>query len=1246
MGRFDGEDGGMGQVRAKVINFLIKYKNMENKNFEDFKNLYEVRKTIRFELKPSKKTLEKLNMLEVFKKPKANNFLIYSGSAVEINWEKVEKFIVDIKIFLSRFSSLIDFFDGRDCNFEKIYIYSEMIRLCGAEGRDLYQKNFSKKSYWENNANKKIEIYYKINDSFSINAFDSKFNRLINCDERGEISNAISNNLHKYQNALETNLSKLKEEIIQQKKCKDFTNEYLFGKINIICDTLEKTCKILSFVNINKSFDEKFLSIFKELPIKNAEKNLKDIQEELRCYNNKNAIRKYTFNLRGAFPRVLDSSKEKTDYSKTESEILEEIMNCERDLQEIKNKKSILKAERSKIKNKIAAKITEIANTSVIPIKNDAQKIWNNKDIIKIDLGKCPPLNGNEFVFNVLENVSVQQFKKSSEKENICEKNRSLFENVTKLISESHALKENLGRKNFLEIHEEFNKKNKEFQNFSSKINRLRKDLENVRITHFGKIINKENKYFLLLENVFDQERKKKRLDQFLLNNLPINNGDCKLLNYQSLTFNALRKLCLEKDGTVFAGYLKDKYGNFISKNENGDITKQKDEKIKVIWKEFLSNKDGFTQTDFNIFKSKLKGTLLNPCNNFGFNFDREILNNIFYGSHDMENLIINIDESFYCLYWQDCNFDNLKILEKENKIEIYQIYNKDFKLDEAFAISENDKNKVENQKKQNKNGKYKANLFTMYWNNFFSQLAENNFSCPKIRLNPEGKFYVKLAIEQDKKTEAIKSKKLEHRKSQNKIYGDFELSFNAVSPLNDEERKKIRDVSTKKEPNERIGLFNQYINKKINSEEYYVIGIDRGENSLVAYTLVKFRKKIIEDSDIKVRFSCQNGHEGWVVDEIVEYGDLSAVKVFNEKGKWMSNKFIEQKDDNYFYSKNESNQYDETKNLEEGVLRQKQSGSEFILLPIRDNNREKSGAYSLKRISWKEADGCIYNYRVAQESLKERRLKVLKENKNEDMKLQSTEEFKNGYVSTLVGFLAEKVKEYGAFISLENLNQEIKGKIIKDDNLEKTFGTSVYQIIENRLMSKFGYLVLKNNPEECAQITPKVRRIEDLKKDIYAENEKNKDYQLGFVQITDESNTSKICPNCGYSKSKCENPKIENETLKMTVVNEKGDFGLDKKKKIEFEIKESERAYKYTEDGVETLEFNPNDKDFVGAICYTRQNKTKQKDFIRCVYCGFDSRFPDKNHKKLKAVNSGDTLAAYNIAKRGLEFILKQKDQ
>jgi len=757
---------------------------------------------------------------------------------------------------------------------------------------------------------------------------------------------------------------------------------------------------------------------------------------------------------------------------------------------------------------------------------------------------------------------------------------------------------------------------NQDEKNNYAIINQIKAALKNSRNTHFGVLLKKDEKYFLALENKI-LGGKLKADNEYFLKKLENKSTSCQLLGYESLTWKAVEKLCLlptssldGKDENVVEYWSKFCKSEIILEKKNEKDTRKLLDagKIKTYLKKIVQNNKLFDEKTFN------------ECKN-------------------LDEIKKYFDDFCFTNEWVNADWEEFLRLDKDGKIDLYQIFNKDFELDEKFATSENDQQIIERIKKAKenlgdkfvpkcKNIERSKNLFTIYWQNCF-----DNFNFDKYRLQPEGRVYVR------DESPVQKSKRYQEKK----VLGDFSIFFNPTT-------KEVNQTS--KDGKTRIENFNGYINKH-HQNEICIIGLDRGENSLVSYGLVKFKKKAIESSDIKVCFGNKIADEGWVLNEIIEAKDLSAVKVFNQNGGWKKNEFVDQKEDFYFTEK-KGEVYDEEKNKklaeDKKIELKKQypdckNGEERVfVLPIRHKPKnefqkiemKKSGTYVVKILSWEEQDGSVYNYRVAQEILKEKRLGQIE--KNQDMELFETEKFKNGYVSALVGFIVEKVKEYNAFVSLENLN-ESGGK---QGNYEKTFGASVYQIIENRLMSKLGYLVLKNNPQDYTQLAPKIRRIEELKKNIASNEGSNKNYQLGFVQITDETNTSKICPNCGYSKNRLESANTANGMLKLslkTISLKNDDFGIDDSKKKNFLVDNKTTAYKYAQDGIICEEIKSGNSDFAKTFCDPRQNMTKSKDFIRCAHCGFDSRFPHNNCKKLEKITGGDTLATYNIAKRGLEF-------
>jgi len=766
--------------------------------------------------------------------------------------------------------------------------------------------------------------------------------------------------------------------------------------------------------------------------------------------------------------------------------------------------------------------------------------------------------------------------------------------------------------------------KNENPNNLYAQINQVKAALRNSKISHYGKIIKHGETYILALEKKLKSNGGIKKFDEFKLEKLT--GKGISYLKYESLTWKALEKICLLPTSSC--------------KNKQS-------EEVISLWQKIKSNKHILKDTEkIAQIKNYLSNIMIQNKLSPDFNL-RE-----FQKCQNLSEIRYYFDEVCYKCEWTDCSFEELKKLDEGGDIDLYQIYCKDFNLSEYFVITDRDKKRLEWQTNNPKRGI--RNLFTIYFEEFFEK---QNFNTS--RLQTEGKIYIRPADEYginnvEKYGEIVEKK----RYKENKVFADFLFKFNPVRTGN-EAKDKVREAQKSKNSKERVEGFNDYLKTHTqNDKEIYVIGLDRGENSLVSYALCKFVKKNIDKDDVKVRFSDEDGTNGWVLDEIIEAKDLSAVKVFNKSGSWKKNEFVEQKDDIYFnnsktenleiiYFDSENKQNAESKKIE---LKNSDQSAEIVILPIRNKLGNKSGAYALKYLSWKENDGVCYNYRVAQEILKERRLEQ-KENLSEEMELINIQGFKNGFVSQFVGFLAEKVVKYDAFISFENLNHGSK-----NGNLQKTFGASVYQIIENKIMQKLSYCILKSNINTHSQGVPRIIRIDELKKDIVNGDEKNKDYSLGAVQITDEFNTSKICPCCGYSCSICDELSlaIEDNVLNFDVLSNE----IDSVKKKDFIINQDTLAYQYSSDSVKTIclkngdnyeyqelekgKLRYNKKTFIQVLANTRQNETKSKDFIRCIHCGFDSRYPKNNHRKLQKIKNGDTLAAYNIAKRGLALISK----
>ncbi len=86
--------------------------------------------------------------------------------------------------------------------------------------------------------------------------------------------------------------------------------------------------------------------------------------------------------------------------------------------------------------------------------------------------------------------------------------------------------------------------------------------------------------------------------------------------------------------------------------------------------------------------------------------------------------------------------------------------------------------------------------------------------------------------------------------------------------------------------------------------------------------------------------------------------------------------------------------------------------------------------------------------------------------------------------------------------------------------------GTTVYQTIENAIVNKFKYYVVKNGKYDGQQFVLNITKIEDLREKDDVKNEtnrgkirylKSKD-QIGNILFVDEGLTSNECPSCGFT--------------------------------------------------------------------------------------------------------------------------------
>jgi len=286
--------------------------------------------------------------------------------------------------------------------------------------------------------------------------------------------------------------------------------------------------------------------------------------------------------------------------------------------------------------------------------------------------------------------------------------------------------------------------------------------------------------------------------------------------------------------------------------------------------------------------------------------------------------------------------------------------------------------------------------------------------------------------------------------------------------------------------------------------------------------------------------------------------------------------------------------------------------------------------------------------------------------------KIEDIKDLKSGYISNIVNDIARLAVDNKSMVCLEELNHGFK----KDRSIRIEKG--VYQRLENALVDKLNYLVLKKTPEgvrNALQLTPENRALK------YWGN------QMGAIFYTDAKFTSKTCPHCGFRRRGVESMKtaeIVKEKIKegqLNVFFEKDkdrfrieygwkvkdfDFGCEDlygKSQLEVIYSDVERNSWNNDDlkeifrdclqnGVELFSLVKNNSNFrygdfgkvFNSLTWLRHSVEKNEvklDRISCPKCHFSTM-----SSKVQKIKDGDANGAYNIARRGMMIFEKIRSQ
>lgn len=675
--------------------------------------------------------------------------------------------------------------------------------------------------------------------------------------------------------------------------------------------------------------------------------------------------------------------------------------------------------------------------------------------------------------------LDQEKIKIIREKEEKTEEDENFLEKVNESFKELKEKRNN--NEEIKEITNSLNNIKKKYWNSKVKVNNLEKELENnLSLTHFAKLLTKkvdwEDLYYLALIPIKNKNILDTKISEI---------WDTKILKYNSLTFDSLRKLALSYDWTMWI------YWDEVEKINKKTWLKR--------WIVDLYNdiKDDKNLQDFYKLKRYIKNLLktYNSIFNIYFNFKK--LDN----ANNIEDFIKEFNKQSYKISWENIDFEILKKLEKEEKIELYQIYTKDFFKDQDFfdteySIKEQKEERLKRRKDKNVN--WNKNLFSAYWENFINDVEKWNFD---FRLNSDWWFYIKLA-------EDLWEKEWKSRKKRDKIISSFNLIFNPYKTLwnSKEEKENIKDFNK---------LYKKEIKKDFSKKTF--IWLDRWEYELLTYCIIDKNLNCIKDENGKYLlwdFNCINSKWEFIKKEDCiyvdknwkEYKDLiwDFLPTFSQ---WKEN--ITQHKKSY--------KFDEKLNLYYFTLNH---DAKFYILEW-EKARYKITNKNWEEIFLKDRDGnkVINYYLILKSEIYKRYILNDKETEKRvrEVRLEDIQDIRWWYISNIIKQLNIWIEKYNSVIWLENLDKiqfdkfgNIKDLTNKEEIMKKTFGVTIYQEIENLLNKKYNYTIFKDS-WKISQLTPKVKNISDIKN----LEKSSKDINLWNLIFIDESLTSKECPNC-----------------------------------------------------------------------------------------------------------------------------------
>lgn len=1195
---------------------------------ENFKDLYEVRKTVRFELKPSK-VLPKIKIKNIDENF-INEFFSNYNKLLEI-YEKV-------------------FFNNREINGKIKFSFSFLKTNLKKEYYELWIDKIKKSASVNKIKLEKIDNYEKLNSSFLstlkkqneyVNSFKEKIespyeNRsrkselvllIYNLKKRNNfpfIENAFNNvtaenimvddEIKKWNMLAKTisnQLVTIEEELLPQNSMWLVIERATFNYFTINKTPIDYD---IAIKNKKNKYNE---IIWKQNKLKNTYKK-QSINEFIK-YIIEDGFSKFENQIYEQNGKYIDTGRKWSSFNELTIENAYTLMKKYKSDQKTAFYEIIKKEKYNFLKSQ-NNKITITYNKDSFNDKKEEITVKLFDDISKWNFDKIAMLTKKIETLAELKNyLEKKEFNKFQEKINTLQEiininfNNDNEEEVENLVKRLNADRVLLKKERWTYFDKESNNfaftKYKEFcevyQEVAMTLWKAKADIKSLEkekiqslfLKSWALIVeNKEKNQFHLL-TIPKKNISKARNIILALKNWENNNNILYL--FESLTLRALKKLCFWKEfsenrgdytekSSPFRKSIEENITNSDFDNINFYIEKQKKDgnnyRVLKQYYDFYINKEENKELDEELLIKFYKSVLQLPST-----LEQIIIKNfpdyesfISKEFNNLEEFEEGIKRTFYIKQPLKIEEHKLNKLIKEYNWNLYKITN--------YNLIKNDLDEIKELKEKERfNRNHIKNHSKLWWNFWEKENIDNKYP---IRINPE------IAISFVKKDDNF------YEENHNKLFKNrrFQDRFLLTTSMTEFATNKSIYLSYK-ELSELKNFYNSYnYNFSENFKWEYIYWIDRWDNELASLWLFRNINKNIEAVKIET-YKLKNENllfKEWTSntpayknisnyiekDELFEIKEVSCIDLTLAKLikwkivlNWDISTYINLKitaAKRSLYNIFSKWNYKEWDIIEKWKFKDKNTGEEWYDWTLKFNQKEiyKNNSEIEKIISIDKVKNILEEY-----------IEEIKQNiYNEDISIEKINHLRDSICSNMIGIINFLQEKYSWYMFLENK------KII---DLNKNFLKDWYQLgtrFEQKLLQKFSNLNLVPSNYKL------FLSIRDEDKEIK---------QLWIIRYIDENSTSSACPVC--------NPKLYN-------------VNSDDINKLYWHWKWEEK---------EKSMHHINDKNDENHQEWKWESWKLESWDLCDFHIWYNEKYPD-----FSFIKSWDDLATYNIAKKALEYL------